>query len=116
MCGTAQTDTAAVAYCPAVPPNSRAPLDNRLLACLPAGDLRRFLTACETVELEFGDVLYALGDRLQYVYFPTGSFISLIMPIDGSAALEVGLIGNEGMFGSSLALGVDVSPVRAVVP
>ena len=95
--------------------NPRAPLDNRLLATLPAADLRRFLAACETVELAFGDVLHALGNRLEHAYFPTGSFISLIMPVDHSAALEVGLVGNEGMFGSTLALGVDASPVRAVV-
>ena len=37
------------------------------------------------------------------------------MPIDESASLEVGLVGNEGMFGIPLVLGVDVSPVRAVV-
>jgi len=52
---------------------------------------------------------------LSHVYFPTGCFISLIMPIDASAALEVGMVGAEGMFGLPLALGVDVSPVRAVV-
>lgn len=92
-----------------------ASLDNRLLASLPAADLQRVLAVCETVELVFADVLFALGDRLDHVYFPTGGFISLIMPIDQSAALEVGLVGNEGMFGSPLALGVDASPVRAVV-
>jgi CRP-like cAMP-binding protein len=37
------------------------------------------------------------------------------MPVDDSASLEVGLIGNEGMVGIPLALGVDISPVRAVV-
>jgi CRP-like cAMP-binding protein len=73
------------------------------------------LAGCETVELAFGDVLYTPGDRLSHVYFPTTSFISLIMPVDGSTSLEVGLVGNEGMFGIPLALGVDVSPVRAVV-
>lgn len=73
------------------------------------------LAGCETVELAFGDVLYTLGERLSHVYFPIRSFISLIMPVDDSASLEVGLIGNEGMFGIPLVLGVDVSPVRAVV-
>ena len=88
---------------------------NRLLEVLPSSDLRRVLAECETVELAFGDVLYTPGERLRDVYFPTGSFISLIMPVDTSSSLEVGLIGNEGMFGIPLVLGVDVSPVRAVV-
>jgi CRP-like cAMP-binding protein len=73
------------------------------------------LAGCETVELAFADALYTPGERLSHVYFPTASFISLIMPVDDSASLEVGLVGNEGMFGIPLALGVDVSPVRAVV-
>jgi CRP-like cAMP-binding protein len=88
---------------------------NRLLAALPESDLRRVLAGCETVELAFADVLYTPGERLSHVYFPTTSFISLIMPVDTSASLEVGLIGNEGMFGIPFVLGVDVSPVRAVV-
>jgi CRP-like cAMP-binding protein len=86
-----------------------------LLEALPGGDLRRLLAECETLELAFGDVLYTAGDRLSHVYFPISSFISLIMPIDDSSSLEVGMVGNEGMFGIPLALGVDVSPVRAVV-
>jgi CRP-like cAMP-binding protein len=98
-----------------VPSTQRVPAVNRLLAALPGGDLRRLLAECETVELAFTDVLYTLGDRLSHVYFPTTSFISLIMPIDDSSSLEVGLVGNEGMFGIPLALGVDVSPARAVV-
>lgn len=73
------------------------------------------LAGCEAVELVFADVLYTPGGRLSHVYFPTRSFISLVMPIGGTSFLEVGLIGNEGMFGIPLALGVDVSPVRAVV-
>jgi CRP-like cAMP-binding protein len=88
---------------------------NRLLEALPSSDLRRLLAECETVELAFAEVLYTSGDRLSHVYFPISSFISLIMPIDDSSSLEVGLVGNEGMFGIPLALGVDVSPVRAVV-
>jgi CRP-like cAMP-binding protein len=88
---------------------------NRLLAGLPAGDRRQVLAECETVKLAFSDVLHTPGERLDYVYFPTTSFISLIMPVDVSDSLEVGLIGNEGMFGTPLVLGVDLSPMRAVV-
>lgn len=97
-----------------VPPAQRPPV-NRLLDALPGGELRRVLSGCETVELAFAEVLCAPRERLRHVYFPTTSFISLVMPVDDSASLEVGLIGNEGMLGIPLVLGVDASPVRAVV-
>ena len=98
-----------------MPPTQRVPAVNLLLEALPSSDRRRVLAECATVEQVFAEVLYTPGERLSHVYFPTTSFISLIMPIDATASLEVGLIGNEGMFGIPLALGVDVSPVRAVV-
>jgi CRP-like cAMP-binding protein len=88
---------------------------NRLIESLPGSDRRRMLDSCEKIELAFAEILYTPGEALRHVYFPTGSFISLIMPVDGSAALEVGLVGHEGMFGTPLALGVALSPVRAVV-
>ena len=98
-----------------MPSTRRATPVNRLLEALPSIDLRRLLAECETVEVVFADVLYTPGERLTHVYFPLSSFISLIMPVDDSSSLEVGLIGNEGMFGIPLSLGVDVSPVRAVI-
>jgi CRP-like cAMP-binding protein len=98
-----------------VPSIQRGATVNRLLEALPSSDLRRILTSCETVELAFAEVLYTPGERISHVYFPIKGFISLIMPVDDAASLEVGLIGNEGMFGIPLVLGVDISPVRAVV-
>ena len=88
---------------------------NRLLQSLPSVDLGRVMAGCETVQLALAQVLYTPREELLHVYFPTGSFISLIMAIDDADSLEVGRIGDEGMFGIPLSLGVDVSPVRAVV-
>ncbi|MET0442849.1 MAG: Crp/Fnr family transcriptional regulator [Casimicrobiaceae bacterium] len=93
----------------------RQPTTNRLLEGLPRGDMARILAGCEAVELAFAEVLYTPRERLAHVYFPIRGSISLIMPVDDADALEVGIVGNEGMFGLPLVLGVDVSPVRAVV-
>ncbi len=93
----------------------RPPITNRLLEGLPRGDLARILGGCETIDLVFADVLYTPRERLNHVYFPIRGSVSLVMPIDDSGALEVGIVGNEGMFGIPIVLGVDVSAVRAVV-
>jgi len=88
---------------------------NGLLAALPRKDRQRFLANCEPVELLFAQILAEPGELIRYVYFPVEGFISLVAPIDGRASLEVGLIGNEGMLGISLLLGIDTSPLHAVV-
>src|SRR4030095_16098074 len=98
-----------------MPLQNRSLPRNRLLESLPAGDRRRLLTDCKRVELTYAEGLHSPGAKVTHIYFPTTGFISLIMPVSKAVGLEVGLIGNEGMFGFSLALGVDVSPVRAVV-
>jgi CRP-like cAMP-binding protein len=98
-----------------MPIDKSAPAANRLLASLPRIDRQRFLAGCTPVELVFADVLAEPGERMRHVYFPTESFISLVTPIDSRASLEVGLVGDEGMLGISLILGVDVSHLRAVV-
>jgi len=88
---------------------------NRLLASLSSRSRREFLASCEPVELDFAAVLCNSGERIRHVYFPTGGFISLVTVLDATAKLEVGIIGDEGMLGVSLALGMDISPQYAIV-
>jgi CRP-like cAMP-binding protein len=95
--------------------NGRGGAPNRLLASLPRRESARILAACEAVELELGTDLYEPDHPVAHVYFPTDSFISLMLPVDGVSSLEVGLVGNEGMLGTSLILGVSRSPLRARV-
>ena len=92
-----------------------ATIQNSLLAALPRRFYLRLLPALAPIDLAFGDVLYEPGQPIQQVYFPTQSLVSLLTLVEGHLALEVGLVGWEGMVGFPLALGVDVSPVRALV-
>lgn len=98
-----------------MPSNRSAAAENRLLAALPPKENRLILAACESIELLFAETLAEPGERIQHVYFPTQGFISVTIPRAGRNNLEVGLIGNEGMFGASLLLDVKVSPLHALV-
>jgi CRP-like cAMP-binding protein len=62
-----------------------------------------------------GEVLYEAGAAPGKVYFPETALVSLIAAPERGTALEVGLVGSQGMVGVSLALGVRTSPVRAFV-
>jgi CRP-like cAMP-binding protein len=90
-------------------------MSNLLLAALPRSQYRQFLPRLTPVELEFGDVLHEQGKPIREVYFPTASMVSLLTLVDGRLALEVGMVGREGMVGIALALGIAASPVRALV-
>jgi CRP-like cAMP-binding protein len=92
-----------------------APIANHLLAALPHAEYQRLLAGLEPVSLKFGEVLHEPGVSIRYVYFPIDCAISLLTAVVGERALEVGLVGREGMVGISLALGVEVSSVRALV-
>jgi CRP-like cAMP-binding protein len=86
-----------------------APITNRLLAALPKKEYRRLMPELEHVPLVFGDVLYESGETINHVYFPEGGIISLLSTVGSRKVLEVGIVGNEGMAGLPVVLGVRAS-------
>jgi CRP-like cAMP-binding protein len=94
---------------------TRVPVANSLLAALPVKVSQSLLERMEPIKLTSGEVLYRPGEPIRYVYFPTDTMVSLLTSAEGHQALEVGMVGREGMLGTPLALGVNVSPVQAVV-
>jgi CRP-like cAMP-binding protein len=90
-------------------------IENNLLAGLSRRVDRRFLAGLEPVTLTHGEVLCEPGQVIRHVYFPGTSHVALLALVDDRLALEVGLIGREGMVGTPVVLGVPLSPVRAQV-
>ncbi|HEY8119466.1 MAG TPA: Crp/Fnr family transcriptional regulator [Methylophilaceae bacterium] len=88
---------------------------NRLLATLPIEDRLRMMENCESIEVRFAEVLSKPGEPILYAYFPASCVISSVMPSDSGVQLEVGLIGNEGMLGMPLMLGVDTAPFHSAI-
>lgn len=94
---------------------ARAGTPNHLLADIPTREYEALLAGVEVVTLRYGEVLYEPGERMRHVYFPSDCLVSVLMVIDGRRALEVGLVGREGMVGARLALGIAASSTRALV-
>jgi CRP-like cAMP-binding protein len=99
---------------PKVPLVSALPA-NRLLAALPAKEYQRLQPELEPVDMAFAQVIYAPGDTIRHVYFPNNSIVSLLAAEPFHSSLEVGMIGNEGMTGISVFMGVKTSRTQALV-
>jgi CRP-like cAMP-binding protein len=90
-------------------------ISNQILAALPRAEYQRLLPNLEAVTLTFGEVLYQPGEPIRHVYFPSDALVSLLILVDRHLALEVGLVGREGMVGVALTLGIVSTPVRVLV-
>ena len=88
---------------------------NRLIEAMPRGLRSGFLDHCTPVALTFGEKLCESGEAYGHVYFPLTGFVSLVATVSGHPALEVGLIGNEGMLGATVVLGSSTAPLRGIV-
>lgn len=88
---------------------------NHLLAALSETAKERLFSHMEWVVLLQGEILYESGELISHVYFPVDSIISLLHVMRNGDSAEVSVVGNEGLAGISLFMGVDSTICRAVV-
>jgi CRP-like cAMP-binding protein len=88
---------------------------NHLLAACPAAEYERLAGGLELVPMPLGMVLSESGGRMQHLYFPTTSIVSLLYVLQDGSSAEIGVVGNEGVIGISLFMGGQTTPSRAVV-
>lgn len=88
---------------------------NHLLRVLPSDEWERLAPELMLVEMPLGRVIYESGDRLDHVYFPTTSIVSLLYVMEDGASAEIAIVGNEGLIGIALFMGGETTPSRAIV-
>jgi CRP-like cAMP-binding protein len=92
-----------------------SPKQNRLLAALPTADYERLLPNLELESLSLGGVVYESGSKLNHVYFPTNSIISLLYLMEDGSSAEIAVTGNDGLVGIALFMGGESTPSRGIV-
>jgi CRP-like cAMP-binding protein len=90
-------------------------ITNQLLAALPKKDYQGMVPHLEQIPLNFEEIIYQPNTPISDVYFPNSGIVSLLAGANERTTLEVGLVGNEGMVGLGVFLGVTTSVNRAVV-
>lgn len=88
---------------------------NRLLAALPPADFERLAASLTPVTLSLRQFLVEADEPIEAAYFVETGMVSYLGYLANGEALEVGLIGCEGMVGLPLILGVDRTAVGGMV-
>lgn len=91
------------------------PVVNRLIQSMPGKARAQLLAQCTPEQLVPGDVLCDSTKPIRHVHFPLTGFISLLATVSDRRPIEMGMIGNEGMLGATLQLGISAAPLQAIV-
>jgi CRP-like cAMP-binding protein len=91
------------------------PTENHLLNLLDAPTRSLLTPHMRTISIEHGDVLHGAGSKIDFVYFPQASIISVLALTEQGQTAETSIVGREGMIGSSAIHGIMTTFAEAVV-
>jgi CRP-like cAMP-binding protein len=91
------------------------PVSNLILLSMSDSDYASLRPHLEYVSLPNHMVLHEAGGKLEFAYFPNRGLISLVVVMKDGKTAEAGIVGNEGFTGTPAAVGLSMSPLRAVV-
>lgn len=93
-----------------MPQDFSAPISNRLLASLSKEEYEHLQPYLKPVSITLKQLLYKPNEPIDFVYFPLEGVYSLLSLTAGGDLIEVGTVGNEGMIGLPVFLGVRQVP------
>jgi len=96
-----------------VPRPASKSFDNALLAAMSAKDLKLLRPHLRPIEFQVRDEFFAANAPIKTVYFLESGIASLVAKAPSGVALEVGLIGRDGMVGVPVVLGEKRSPYES---
>jgi len=91
------------------------PVSNIILLSISDSDYSSLRPHLEYVSLPNHLVLHEAGGKIEFVYFPNRGLISLVITMKDGRSVEAGVVGNEGFTGTPAAVGLNSSPLQAVV-
>ncbi|MFT0548385.1 Crp/Fnr family transcriptional regulator [Allopusillimonas ginsengisoli] len=91
------------------------PVQNHLLAALPADDYARLLPQLELIHLPLGHAVSESGVPLHHAYFPTTAIVSLLYVMEDGGSAEIAVVGDDGVVGVPIFMGGETTTSRAVV-
>ena len=89
--------------------------ENRLLRQLAAKDFSLLEPQLKKTKMEQGAVLHPAGGAIDHVYFPVSGMVSMLTILRTGQAIEIGVVGREGVVGGSISAEGSRSFAQAIV-
>ena len=90
-------------------------INNRILLALPGPTLKPMRPALELLDLAKGQMIDHVDGPIRYMYFINRGLVSLVKRMKDGRAVEVGVVGIEGVTDPSALFGMDIAIIEAVV-
>ncbi len=90
-------------------------LKNHVLSKLPTDIFEQIEPFLEDFEMPLTNIIYRPYEKINYIYFPETSVISIVTCLENGDSVEAGIIGREGVAGASIVFADDISPTEATV-
>ena len=90
-------------------------LANRMLLALPPYERNRLMPSLKLVELERGQIICRLGEKIRQFYFVNRGIVSLVHIMRDGRTVEIGTTGIEGLTTPEGAFGIDTAIFQNMV-
>lgn len=88
---------------------------NRVLSALPAAELEHLGPHLKEIPLPLGQALEEAGSAVQHVYFIEQGVGSVLTAMSDGRAVEVRMVGREGIIGLAFLMGAEILPQQIIV-